>query len=74
MTRRHKLECEVILIKLGNTSLKFFVTGSQVEKTCFTGNFVCVRVKSDSFQPTAGPDLIRQKLETEAYKVAEETV
>ena len=51
ITPRHRLECEVSLIKIGNSSLRFSVVGRQNGVLCFEGEFVNVMVIADSMKP-----------------------
>jgi len=62
VTPRHPLICEVRLLKLGETSVRFEVKGFQNETLCFEGAFVEVLVSSDDFSKKQFPENIRVKL------------
>jgi acyl-CoA thioesterase FadM len=55
VTPRHRLRCQVDLLRLGETSIEFRVTGRQAEATCFDGRFVCVFVVADKFRKQKPP-------------------
>lgn len=52
VTPRHVLECAVRPLRLGDTSIRFEVVGSQDGIRCFSGEFVSVFVTSSSFRKT----------------------
>lgn len=58
VTPRHRLLCQVDVVRLGETSIEFLVTGRQAEKVCFEGRFVCVFVTADSFRKQKPPQEI----------------
>ena len=62
VTPRHPLLCKVQLLKLGNSSLRHRVVGSQGRVLCFEGEFVSVFVKSASLKPVSPPDDLREML------------
>ncbi|MEQ8297012.1 MAG: thioesterase family protein [Nitratireductor sp.] len=59
VTPRHVLACAVTLEKLGESSVRFSVAGSQDGVLCFEGTFVCVFVEAKSFRKMAAPPDIR---------------
>lgn len=63
VTPRHRLDCEVRLVHLGKTSLRFEVAGRQDGTLCFEGAFVTVLVDAASFRAKPAPDDIRARLE-----------
>jgi acyl-CoA thioesterase FadM len=63
VTPRHPLTCEVRLIKLGQSSVRFSVRGFQDGILCFEGEFVEVFVQADAHRKIAAPEDIRAKLE-----------
>lgn len=63
VTPRHVLLCEVRLIRLGESSVRFAVRGEQDGVTCFEGQFVEVFVKASAHSKIAVPDDMRRKLE-----------
>ncbi len=56
ITPRNKLDCEVTLLKIGNTSIRFQVKGLQNGVLCFEGQFVCVFVVSKIMKPEKPPE------------------
>lgn len=56
VTPRHLLDCEVMLVKLGNRSITHAVRASQNGVPCFTGEFVAVIVDAPTFTPRTLPD------------------
>ncbi len=50
ITPRHRLQCQVKLLKIGTSSLRFSVHGSQNGVLCFEGEFVSVIVVSETMQ------------------------
>ena len=62
ITPRHRLKCEVKLIKLGESSIRHRVRGFQGGVLCFEGEFVSVAVIADEFRSRALPDDILQLL------------
>ena len=63
VTPRHRLVCEVVLLALGNTSLRHRVTGWQDGTLCFQGEFVSVFVDSASLTPRTPPPDLRARLQ-----------
>lgn len=63
ITPRHPLMCEVRLLRLGETSVRFGVRGSQDGVLRFEGKFVQVFVDPECFGKISAPDDIRPKLE-----------
>lgn len=63
VTPREKLDCQVSLIKLGESSVRFKVTGSQAKRLCFEGEFVEVFVAAEAHKKTGVPADFREKLE-----------
>lgn len=63
ITPRHRLHCEVVPTRLGETSIQFSVVGRQGEDTCFEGRFVCVFVTAGSLKKTPPPPEVRATLE-----------
>jgi 4-hydroxybenzoyl-CoA thioesterase len=62
---RDRLETEVLLRRLGRTSLEFGVTGRLAERAVsFTGRFVCVFVDKAG-RPHSVPEVLRPALERE---------
>ncbi len=62
VTPREKLVCEVRLIRLGESSVRFAVEGRQGERLCFEGEFVEVIVEAAAHKKTTVPPDYRQKL------------
>ena len=62
VTPRHKLRCEVRLVKLGESSVRFSVQGYQDSLLCFEGQFVEVFVAADAHVKTGVPEQFRQRL------------
>lgn len=59
ITPRHRLHCEVELLKLGNSSIHHAVRGRQDGALCFEGRFVSVFVEAKIHKPrTPPPDLL----------------
>ncbi len=56
VTPRHKLFCEVTLVKLGQKSIRHRVIGRQDGKDCFSGEFVSVFVATSSFTSREPPE------------------
>ncbi len=56
ITPRHKLDCEVTLLKLGHSSIRHRVRGFQNGTLCFEGEFVSVAVIADQLKPRRLPD------------------
>ena len=69
VTPRHRLILRVWPLKLGESSIRFHVDGSQNGTLCFTGTFVCVFIVADQFRKTIPPltmqDQIRAYLRDE---------
>ena len=63
VTPRHELVCEVKMLKLGNSSIRFLVAGSQADKLCFTGEFVTVVTVAKSMKPRRPPEEIVEKIQ-----------
>lgn len=63
VTPRHVLFCDVRLIRLGESSVRFAVRGEQDGVTCFEGQFVEVFVKASAHRKIAVPHDMRLKLE-----------
>ena len=63
VTPRHPLICEVRLIRLGRSSVRFAVRGQQDGKTCFEGEFVEAFVEAGAHRKQAVPSDIRSILE-----------
>ena len=63
VTPRHELFCEVKMLKLGNSSIRFLVEGSQADKLCFKGEFVTVVTVADSMRPRRPPKEILDKIQ-----------
>ncbi len=59
ITPRHKLDCDVRIARLGNSSIAFYVEGAQAGSICFAGKFVCVVVEAATFEKITIPDVIR---------------
>lgn len=55
VTPRHRLACQVEVMRLGETSIEFRVIGRQAGKTCFEGRFVCVFIIADQFEKRRPP-------------------
>lgn len=63
VTPRHPLVCEVRLLRLGESSIRFSVRGLQDGVLCFEGEFVEVFVEADAHRKIPAPDDMRTKLE-----------
>lgn len=63
VTPRFPLDCTVQLMKVGDKSVTFFVSGFQNDVLCFQGTFVSAFVVADRFQPIRVPDDIRAIIE-----------
>ena len=63
VTPRHPLICEVRLIRLGRSSVRFAVRGRQDGETCFDGEFVEAFVEAGAHRKQAVPSDIRSILE-----------
>lgn len=63
VTPREKLDCAVSLIKLGESSVRFKVIGSQAGRLCFEGEFVEVFVAAQAHKKIEIPADFRAKLE-----------
>lgn len=63
VTPRHPLVCEVRLIRVGESSVRFSVRGLQDDILCFEGEFVEVFVEANALRKIAAPEDIRHKLE-----------
>ncbi|MEO0329853.1 MAG: acyl-CoA thioesterase [Pseudomonadota bacterium] len=64
VTPRYPLVCEVRLLKLGNSSIRFSVRGLQDEALCFEGEFVEVFVTSPGFEKSGVPEKFKTRLES----------
>ncbi|MEP1207701.1 MAG: thioesterase family protein [Rhizobiaceae bacterium] len=62
VTPRHILTCKVKLIHLGNSSVRFSVTGHQDGELCFKGEFVEVFVDAAILQKRGIPAKFKQAL------------
>ncbi len=63
ITPRDKLDCAVRLIRLGESSVRFKVVGTQAGRVCFEGEFVEVFVAAAAHRKITVPDDFRQALE-----------
>jgi len=63
VTPRHRLLCEVVPVRLGDSSIRFRVRGLQDGVECFEGNFVCVFTVADAFRKRSAPEEIRAIVE-----------
>lgn len=63
VTPLHPLLCEVRLLRVGNSSVRFSVIGKQDGVTCFQGQFVSAFVESDKNRKVTIPDDIRAIIE-----------
>lgn len=62
VTPRYKLVCEVTLLKVGDSSVRFRVTGNQGGQLCFEGEFVEVFVKAGAHAKMPAPPGIKETL------------
>ena len=62
VTPRHALLCQVHLLKLGTSSIRFSVKGFQNEVLCFEGEFVEVFVEAGAMTKTGVPEKFREPL------------
>lgn len=63
VTPRHPLECQVRLLRLGESSIRFSVKGYQGGVLCFEGEFVEVFVDSRThLAAIKAPDFVREKV------------
>ncbi|MCF6320686.1 MAG: acyl-CoA thioesterase [Rhizobiaceae bacterium] len=62
VTPRHKLICEVSLLKIGNSSIRFGVSGKQNGVMCFEGEFVSVFVVAKTMKLQRPPAEIMDKI------------
>lgn len=60
---RHRLNCYVWPVRLGDSSIEFRVDGEQDGKICFSGKFVSVFTVANEFQKRSPPDDIRRIVE-----------
>jgi 4-hydroxybenzoyl-CoA thioesterase len=63
ITPRHKLDCEVTLLRIGRSSVRHRVRGFQDGTLCFEGEFVAVCVVADKLEPRSLPDDILAAIE-----------
>lgn len=63
VTPRHKLVCEVRLLRVGRSSVRFGVRGLQNGVFCFEGEFVEAAVAAAAHEKTALPPEMRAALE-----------
>ena len=62
ITPRHVLTCTVKLLRLGESSIRFSVTGYQDSRLCFEGEFVEVFVDASSMTKRGIPEQFRGRL------------
>jgi 4-hydroxybenzoyl-CoA thioesterase len=62
ITPRDLLDCAVSLIRMGESSVRLKVVGSQDGRLCFEGEFVEVFVAAEAHQKTNIPSDFREKL------------
>ncbi len=60
VTPRHRLECQVVLLALGATSIRHGVKGYQDGVMCFQGEFVSVFVETKSLKSRRPPEGLRR--------------
>ena len=65
VTPRHLLCCEVKLIKLGESSVRFSVKGYQDNQLCFEGEFVEVFVAANEHVKIGIPQEFKERLEAQ---------
>ena len=65
ITPRHRLECSVTLIRLGNRSIRHRVLGRQNNLLCFEGEFVSVFVAAEDMEPRQPPPEIKLRLQAQ---------
>ncbi|MCF8480954.1 MAG: acyl-CoA thioesterase [Rhodospirillum sp.] len=63
ITPRHLLDCRVMPLRLGRTSIEFSVRGDQNGQVRFEARFVCVCVDNASFRKIPVPKAVRTCLE-----------
>lgn len=63
VTPRHRLLCQVSLVRLGGKSIEFQVDARQDGVLCFSGRFVCVATVADQFKSQPLPKDIRDVIE-----------
>ncbi|MCV0426980.1 MAG: acyl-CoA thioesterase [Roseibium sp.] len=63
VTPRHRLNCKVRPVRLGDSSIEFSVAGYQDNILCFEGRFICVFVVADKFEKKLVPPDIRALVE-----------
>lgn len=63
VTPRHILCCEVQLVKLGDSSVRFSVRGIQDDQLCFEGEFVEVFVAAQEHIKIGIPQEFKERLE-----------
>ena len=59
ITPRHRLICTVTPTRLGTSSITIRVTGSQADRLCFEGAFVCVFIRAGSLEKRDVPPEVR---------------
>lgn len=64
VTPRAVLNCEVSLLKIGNSSVRFKVRGRQNEVLCFEGEFVSVIVVAKTMKSQRVPPELMEKIES----------
>lgn len=63
VTPRHRLQCQVRLMRLGDSSIRFSVEGYQDGTLCFEGQFVEVFVDAKThLTKIKAPDFVREKV------------
>lgn len=63
VTPRHRLICRVSLLKIGTTSIRHAVQGSQDGTLCFEGEFVSTFVMAKTMTPQKPPKDIRRLID-----------
>lgn len=62
ITPRHRLICEVALLRIGNSSIRHSVRGFQDGVLCFEGEFVSTFVIADTMTPRRPPEYLLSKI------------
>jgi len=65
VTPRHQLHCEVSLLKIGNSSIRFCVQGRQDDGVCFKGEFVSVFVVAKTMKAQRPPAEILDRIKSQ---------